>query len=450
MRTGCRARLQRVGGQQLGHHLQPRHVADLHSGVPSATVPRWSAARFSTGPPPASAARSRAGRRRRAAHHAERGARLLQVVAATCAARFGGSSSFCAACTTGGRRRAWWARRSPAAPAARCAAARRAPAPAPRGALDALAGARCTRPAPSTRGLLARLRSSSSGDSTGAARHHVAGLTASPSRSAMRAAARPAAPTRRSGRPAACARPRRRGLEAALAAVASSTSSGRGAKAQASRPPRPDAPAASQVIQVLRVHVVTPSSSAPPPCPAGRCAGAPPARWPRRPATTPARPGIGARLDHHRKVELVAGQQPASRCTSAQPSSMPSGSATRDHQRQLAQQQRRHLGAREAQHAQAGQLPGALGQRDARVVVDHADRDDHREGVSTVLMMRMLRALISCMLRSMLALLKAPATRGRRAWRRAARSRLPRSSASTKPLARSPSPSARLSASRSM
>ena len=53
----------------------------------------------------------------------------------------------------------------------------------------------------------------------------------------------------------------------------------------------------------------------------------------------------------------------------------PSGSAIAMTMRQLAEQQRRHLGAREAEHAQAGQLPGALGQRDARVVVDHADGD---------------------------------------------------------------------------
>nr|WP_309246614.1 hypothetical protein [Ramlibacter montanisoli] len=44
-----------------------------------------------------------------------------------------------------------------------------------------------------------------------------------------------------------------------------------------------------------------------------------------------------------------------------------------------AQQQHRDLGAREPQHAQAGQLPGPFGQRDARVVVDDADGDHRRE-----------------------------------------------------------------------
>ena len=48
-------------------------------------------------------------------------------------------------------------------------------------------------------------------------------------------------------------------------------------------------------------------------------------------------------------------------------------------QRQLAQQDQRDLRAREAEHAQAGQLAAALRQRDARGVVDDAERDDAGE-----------------------------------------------------------------------
>ena len=50
----------------------------------------------------------------------------------------------------------------------------------------------------------------------------------------------------------------------------------------------------------------------------------------------------------------------------------------REH-RQLAEQDQRDLAARESQHAQARQLALPLGQRDARRVVDHAERDDAGE-----------------------------------------------------------------------
>ena len=45
---------------------------------------------------------------------------------------------------------------------------------------------------------------------------------------------------------------------------------------------------------------------------------------------------------------------------------------------QLAKQDQRDLAARESQHAQARQLALPLGQRDARRVVDDAERDDRR------------------------------------------------------------------------
>ena len=56
-------------------------------------------------------------------------------------------------------------------------------------------------------------------------------------------------------------------------------------------------------------------------------------------------------------------------------------------------------------------------------------------------MMRTLRALISCMLRSIVALLKAPATRGSALLASQQRASRPRSTASTKPVDTSPSPS---------
>ena len=52
----------------------------------------------------------------------------------------------------------------------------------------------------------------------------------------------------------------------------------------------------------------------------------------------------------------------------------------RDRQeRELAEQDQRYLGPGKAQHTQAGQFPVAFGKRDARGVVDNAERDDPRE-----------------------------------------------------------------------
>ena len=51
----------------------------------------------------------------------------------------------------------------------------------------------------------------------------------------------------------------------------------------------------------------------------------------------------------------------------------------RDLDHELGEQDPRHLGAGEAEHAQAGELPCAFLQGDAGAVVDHPDRDDYRK-----------------------------------------------------------------------
>ena len=61
------------------------------------------------------------------------------------------------------------------------------------------------------------------------------------------------------------------------------------------------------------------------------------------------------------------------------PSAKPSGTATSVSTPCSPSSSQRDLAPREAQHAQRGQLVAALGQRDARAVVDDAEGDDAGE-----------------------------------------------------------------------
>ena len=121
---------------------------------------------------------------------------------------------------------------------------------------------------------------------------------------------------------------------------------------------------------------------------------------------------------------------------------MPNGSAMAMRDGHFAQQQRRDLGAGEAEHAQAGQLPGALGQRDARVVVDHADRDDAgKQGQDGAHDADVARADLLHVAQQRRLAEGAGHARQSRAWRRADRPRARVRRASANCVDRSPSPS---------
>ena len=90
-------------------------------------------------------------------------------------------------------------------------------------------------------------------------------------------------------------------------------------------------------------------------------------------------PGVGGWLNHHRKRELVRLHQTGDQEHKAVTKHHAQRQRDGDANGHFTEQQPRHLGARKTQHAQAGQLPGALGQRNARIVVDHADGNYRRK-----------------------------------------------------------------------
>ena len=197
----------------------------------------------------------------------------------------------------GGRCRPWLAIQSPEPPAGRCAAAHSRPAPPPPGRHAPGCRHAPGPPARRRRGPAAR-----PGFARPAAAMAAARSAPGPGRPARHrprarrcdAAARRWAQSRRGVHSPVCGRlppPPSRMALGWLPRPPPPRPAGRKPRPAGRWPPRLRPPERSRYCvscKVPRVHgraaALIPASSAPPPCPSGRCAGAPPARCPRRPA----------------------------------------------------------------------------------------------------------------------------------------------------------------------